>query len=59
MKKIENLLINAVDQERGRLLGIPTTLEDKFENRIVNEMYDGFIHYTEEELSVFWIHILW
>ncbi len=53
LKKIENLLINAVDQERGRLLGIPTTLEDKFENRIVNEMYDGFIHYTEEELKVF------
>lgn len=52
-KQIESLLINPVDQQKGKLLGIPTTLEDQFETEINNEIYEGFIEYTESQLKEF------
>lgn len=53
LKRIENLIINPVDQERGTLLGIPTTLRDSFEIKTENEIYKGFIDLDEEGLRDF------
>lgn len=53
MKKIENLLINPVDQERGSLLEIPTTLKEDYEVNHCNEFFEGFIDLAEAELEKF------
>lgn len=53
LAKIEKLIINPVDQEKGRLLGIPTTLEDHFEINVQKEIHKGFIGLSEEGLKQF------
>ena len=52
-EKIENYLINAVDSHKVEILNIPTTLEkDHIVNR-ENQVYFGFIDYSDEELKKF------
>ncbi|MDO4710674.1 MAG: phosphoribosylformylglycinamidine synthase, partial [Peptostreptococcaceae bacterium] len=51
--KIKSLLINPVDQEEGELLGIPSRIDDSFEDNKVNRILDGFITLSEEGLKSF------
>lgn len=53
MKKIEDYLINPVDQEKGKFLEIPTTLAENYVISIEENFYSGFIGYTKEELTSF------
>lgn len=53
MKKIEKILINPVDQEKGSLLEIPTTLKEEYEINHSNEFVEGFIELKENELAEF------
>ena len=53
LEKIEKLLINPVDQKKGKLLDIPTTLEEAFEIKHQNETYEGFIDLNDSGLNEF------
>lgn len=53
LKKIEEYLINPVDQQKGQLLEIPTTLIQSFKSNLKNEVYNGFINFTKDELKNF------
>ena len=56
MKKIENILINPVDQQKGKLLEIPGTLEDAIEIEHKCEIFEGFIDMNDNELENFIIN---
>lgn len=51
--QIKALLINPVDQEEGDLLGIPSRIDDSFEDNKVNRIIDGFITLSKESLESF------
>ncbi len=51
--RIKKLLINPVDQEEGALLGIPSRLDESFEENTANNIMDGFVDFLAEELEDF------
>ena len=53
MKKIESIMINPVDQKKGSLFEIPTTLKDEFAVSHENEIHCGFTELSNEELYSF------
>lgn len=52
-EKIKELLINPVDQEEGTLLGIPSRIDDRFEDQKTNRILDGFLSLSESGLKNF------
>lgn len=53
IRAIKSILINPVDQEEGTLLGIPSRINDSFDDNKVNVVMDGFIELSGEELEKF------
>ncbi|MDY6064929.1 MAG: phosphoribosylformylglycinamidine synthase [Finegoldia sp.] len=53
LKKIENFLVNPVDSHKVNLLGIPTSLKQDNPKNLENEVYEGFIDFSEEDLEKF------
>ena len=53
INKIENYLINPVDQVKGKLFGIPTKLKEEYEEKHKNIVYEGFINLDEKALEEF------
>lgn len=53
LKKIENYLVNPVDSHKIDLKEMPESLDTKREKNLENEIYDGFIDYSDEEISKF------
>lgn len=53
LKKIEKFLVNPVDSHRVELLNIPTTLKKELKTTDKNEIYEGFINFSEGELENF------
>ncbi|NLY20966.1 MAG: phosphoribosylformylglycinamidine synthase [Tissierellia bacterium] len=51
--KIEEYMINPVDQQKGELLGIPSTLIEDSKMNMDNLIYDGFREFDETELVEF------
>ena len=53
LQEIKRILINPVDQEEGDLLGIPSRINDSFEDNKTNVVMEGFIELSAEELESF------
>ena len=53
LEKIEAYIINPVDSEKAKLLGIPSTLRSQNEKNLENIVYDGFRDYDDVKLSEF------
>ena len=53
LKKIENYLVNPVDSHKIDLKEMPESLDIKREKNLENEVYDGFIDYSDVEISDF------
>lgn len=53
LQKIEEYLINPVDQVKGKLFGIPTKLKSDYEEKPENMVYEGFIKLDKEGLNNF------
>lgn len=53
LRKIENYLVNPVDSHKVSLLGIPTSLKQDKQKNLENEVYEGFIDFSEEDLENF------
>lgn len=51
--KIEEYIINYTNQQKGKLLGLPTTLKIVENNNKKNEIFNGFIDLEEEGLKEF------
>ncbi|MCD1146656.1 phosphoribosylformylglycinamidine synthase [Peptoniphilus sp. KCTC 25270] len=51
VEKIEKYLVNPVDQMKGEVYGVPTTLEEEIVRNLENPTIEGFISLSEEELS--------
>lgn len=48
--KIRESLINPVDQEEGQLLGIPSRIDERFEDNKINYIIEGFAQFDKEKL---------
>lgn len=53
LRKIENFLINLVDQKKGNLLVVPTTLKENHFIKYENKIYENFNKQNEENLKNF------
>ncbi len=52
-EKIEDYIINKTNQKKGKLLGVPSTLNTDSENYHINDIYDGFIKLDDNGLEEF------
>ena len=53
LEKIKGYLINPVDEEEGSLLGIPTSLKERFTMESTNPSYEGFRDLSKKGLEKF------
>ena len=51
--KIEKFLINPVDSQKVKLIGIPTTLKAENKKNLENISYDTFVDFDDEKLNQF------